>query len=443
MRRWFLAVTAFLLVPFMPAWGQETFKPAVIYLAGADKLTGYVKTFLPRENLKYVVFKRELDSHGQKISIAQIDSMTIGDSKYITAEVKIDPTVDNIHLLSYQGEIQYKTAKVLLRVLFQGEKSLYFYSYRKRDLFYIKEGDSIVLLEAPFYMVADSSGLPPSKGYHVKHIGPYMYMMQSDRFRYQLAGYFSDCPFVMDKINKTDYSLHSLYGLFKTYYSKCKQSEVSYYKTRLYSQKFRSGIQAGMWLEYMNFTSNTFGLEYLTKLNYTFSPTMYCGVFGMIDLGGFLNDWSVNFSLNYFETRATGEGSWSYPLIDYYGTSSMFISGINTNFDVRHRLMDKNNLSLGYSIGMDFNIPINYYDSVHVVKNVLGSTTEYDIDSFVSAYDGQKLLNINSGFKAGLFLNYKRYGLDLTYNYLLGYLPLSYIRQIDMRVVLTFRVTLN
>ncbi len=421
------------------------FEPGKVYLKNGEVLSGYIKTFKASNGVKHISFKPGLNADARKIPIDEIDSVKVGNMMFVSGVILVDSTGINTDFLPVENSITFSVDTGLLQALFTGRKSLYYYSFRDKDLFYIREADSLILLQSPGFKFYDSvvTGenitMPRKDAYNIRHIGAYTYAAQKTTFRYQLAKYFNDCPAFMQEINSTVYELFSLYNLFKHYYTKCNVSPKYVYK--LFSPRFGYGFRFGYAGQYSNFITELPALVYYSKVNYQVANSYYAGVFFNYAPGGIFRDFSFDFITSYYLIRSLGYGQWSHEYYDYEAYAEMLVKFIDLQLNARYEL-GKKDLKYGLFAGISVDIPFKAYDSLTVYKVFDTIRREYRTDVFIDEMTGSSVLRENFGFNTGAFIRKGFVSFELTASLFYGFVAVQYVREWDYRLIATLRLDL-
>ena len=114
------------------------------YIAEDDKqLNGLIKNQDWRFNPSYIEFKPSGESETSQVDIEEIREFVIYDaSKYIKSNVRIDRSSPLIKRLSDTRQAEFTNEQLLLKVLIEGDASLYEYRDKNITRFFYKKGKS-------------------------------------------------------------------------------------------------------------------------------------------------------------------------------------------------------------------------------------------------------------------------------------------------------------
>lgn len=160
------------------------------------------------------IIKLNENDNAKTIKLYSIKEITIYNaSKYIKALVNIDISSNNLQKLDHEKKPIFNEKLLLLKVLVEGEASLYYYKQDNRKRFFYKNNnDSIEQLVFKSYLSEDKT----SRKYN-------------NQFRQQLWTSLRCENISIDEIEKIDYQTSDLVNLFIKY-NKCKNSEIVNYE---------------------------------------------------------------------------------------------------------------------------------------------------------------------------------------------------------------------
>jgi len=216
------AFTLFAVLFSVSAFCQSNFIPATVSLLDGKNLVGYIEykdwDITPRS----ISFKENIDDKPIKLFVTEVREFRLDNQIYERAIVQVEYSSLNLNTLDDSVRFKLRTDTVFLQTIFNGAKGL---SYLKmqdgKELFYIKvDSTYTLLLYKKYRLEVDQNSV----------IGI------NSRYKGQLAYYLSDCKTITANIDKTKYTQHSLYALFKEYYD-CSSAEIMFQqqqrKTRL------------------------------------------------------------------------------------------------------------------------------------------------------------------------------------------------------------------
>lgn len=195
-------------------YSQITFEKGYYIDNNGKKTECLIKNVDWENNPTKIKIKLSENEDTETVKIDFIKEITIyNNSKYITALVNIDKSTDNLQNLDQDKNPTFSKEFLLLKVLIEGEASLYFY---KQDnisrFFYKKNNNSIEQLVFKSYLTEDNS----SRKYN-------------NLFRQQLWNSLKCKDISIGRIEKINYSKTDLVKLFVKY-NKCKSSDMINYE---------------------------------------------------------------------------------------------------------------------------------------------------------------------------------------------------------------------
>lgn len=301
-----------ILVLFLQfSFGQENYIPGYVINKNGDTLQGTIDY----RNWKYppekISFKNQINS--TQIIFTPTDIMEFGvqDDKFISGIVETEISSSKINKLKAESLLNIKTDTTFLQVLFEGNKSLYFYKNDyNQDNFYIKRNTIFELLIHKEY-------LKEEKGKTV--------IAQNKRYLGQLNNYLEDCKNVKSILTNLSYNQNSLVKLFKRYYN-CSISEPSFKATEA-NVLAEVGALAGISVSSLNFTGDD-AFIYLTKGDYSSSTKATGGLFIDLVFPRNMRKWSLNNELLFtkYEFKTNSED------IEHQDQYSLFTTEIGFSY---------------------------------------------------------------------------------------------------------------
>lgn len=245
----------FRLILFLPVLfffnlsdAQDLFQPGIVYGTKGDTLKGMINYYGWTNPKPKISFIEEGKDTAVVLTPNRISGFETGGNKYRSAAVKTEMTLNNIELLVSNPNLRLANDTVFLRLIVQGEKSLWFFRNKvHNDQFYIDENGSQTLLIYKKYL--------KESAYNTNTVG------ENKGYLNQLKHYFSDCESLDNQLQNTKYSESSLVELYNQYY-KCTGAEKVYTSKR---EKivYEKGALAGLSLTELkeNYLQN-FGLAF-------------------------------------------------------------------------------------------------------------------------------------------------------------------------------------
>lgn len=210
-------------------------------------------------NPSQFTYKLHIDEEPQKGDLATVQEFgRIGDFKYIRKKVKVDQSSEIISKLSTKRNAEFEEATVFLKVLIEGNASLYtLENMNRRFYFYATDNRPIEQLVHKQYKTRDDK------------IGTNNY------FRQQLGNAFNCSNPSKKEIDRTKYKQGSMLRLFRKY-NTCKDADVTDYIVNVHRDVFNLNIRPRLRLsslsinnsivnerdtDFGNFTAFSLGLE--------------------------------------------------------------------------------------------------------------------------------------------------------------------------------------
>ncbi|WP_034230261.1 hypothetical protein [Aquimarina pacifica] len=244
-------ICVLLLVPY--AFGQITFDESYFIDQSGDKVNCLIKNIDWKNNPKEFTYK--LSVNGEE-TIAGLDAVKefeiVGDSKYIKTTVDIDRSSDKITKVSTLREPKFKKEQLFLKVLVQGQASLY--SYADGDLIrYFYKTDTTPIKQLIFKRYKIDNDLIGS----------------NNRYKQQLFNALSCKNITESEIKNLAYKKNSLIKIFVKY-NVCQNTEMINFdrkqKRDLFNLSLRPGVNSSSFTaQYIN---SDFGVDFDTEISF-------------------------------------------------------------------------------------------------------------------------------------------------------------------------------
>lgn len=231
---------------------QDLFQPGIVYGTKGDTLKGMINYYGWTNPKPKISFIEEGKDTAVVLTPNRISGFETGGNKYRSTAVKTEMTLNNIELLVSNPNLRLANDTVFLRLIVQGEKSLWFFRNKvHNDQFYIDENGSLTLLIYKKYLkegAHNSSTVGENKGY-----------------LNQLRHYLSDSEDLDSKLQTTKYSENSLVELYDKYYKSTGTKRV--FTAKREKIAYEKGVVAGASLTQLNENYlQTFGLSFKPSL---------------------------------------------------------------------------------------------------------------------------------------------------------------------------------
>ncbi|QDO92974.1 PorT family protein [Formosa sediminum] len=372
---------------------QENFLSGYVVSTTGDTISGYIDIKDWKTNPKEITFKKELNQNPIIYDTSSIKYFNAQDNAYISAIVDIEISSRDIQNLKNDANLKLEKRDVFLKVLINGNKSLYYYKdEHNKTNFYIKENDKFILLT------------------HKTYLKETINIVENNQYKGQLIFYLNDCKNIQSQINNATYTQESLTSVFEKYY-KCIGSEIDFKSTKE-KTALEFGIVAGITNTNLKFNNEKHSI-YLNG-DYASSTNLAAGLFLDIVFPKNNNKWSIHNELLYtsYSTKNT--------YIDYDTTDTYS----SYNSEIGHTFIELNNLLrytqplgklsvfLNGGISSGFVISDENYLKAerHNYSNVIITEAEATPNSSTFEF----------GFSLGTGITYQNIGLDIRYKFSKG-----------------------
>ena len=198
-------------------------------------------------------------------------------SKYIRSTVDIDRSIDNVNsmvLISKQKNPEYQEEELFLKVLLEGNASLYLFAVsNSQKFFYSNDGSKIEQLIYKKYLDLETNRVSTNNGY-----------------RQQLWNDLKCPTFKISKVENLDYNKKELVRFFEAYNNCHNQESVSFEekeKRDLFNLSIRPGLNSSS-LSVVGGLTNTRNFDFDNELGLRF------GIEAEIILPFNKNKWAIN-----------------------------------------------------------------------------------------------------------------------------------------------------
>ena len=252
------------LLTLVPIFAQENFEAAIIYLDENQRINGEIDYRGWDKNPSSIRFRNGQDGSINEYQPSDIFGFEFNGKRYVAASVEIEISPTSLNDLDESSEFNLINKQVFLEVLFSGNKDLYFLrTTEDKEQLYIKIENEISLLKYKRYAKKNVEG--------VKTIA------ENKAYRSLLAFYLQDCPETSKYLESTDYGLKSIRSLFSNYFS-CTATTSPYIQP-IEKMELKFGIQAGISLTTLSFTSSAPQSDFLEGTDFTTSIAPTAGIF--------------------------------------------------------------------------------------------------------------------------------------------------------------------
>ncbi|MBY0066053.1 outer membrane beta-barrel protein [Empedobacter falsenii] len=322
-------------------------------------------------NPKSIEYKNNDTSKIEIATINQIKEFGIDNqSKYVRADVKIDRSSEDLDKVSSNEDPDFKEEKLFLKVLIEGEASLYGYNdYNLKRFFYKNNTGDIEQLVYKKYEVSTNQ------------------FAYNRTFRGQVAQNLKCESISNDRIKKVNYRESELIKLF-TEINKCKGSDLSFMKE---SKK----VDFNLWVRpRLNNSKITIDQSNIRKIEFENQSNITVGLEGEFVFPFNKNKWSVIVepTYNYYKQNVGKVKS----IEDYGDIASIKYSTIEIPIGLRHYFFIDNQskifINAQFMFSLDLDNELNLYRGNQLYKTMeINSRTNF---VFGFGYNYNKKFNV-------------------------------------------------
>ncbi|MCI9845819.1 PorT family protein [Flavobacterium pectinovorum] len=363
-------------------YSQIVFEKGYFINENNQKIDCLIKNSDWKNNPEKIEVKLPQNEISQIVDIHQVKEFSInGKYKFVRALVKIDRSSENINIMSLDKNPVFNVELLFLKVLIEGDASLYYYVNGSLVRFFYKTNttvnDEITQLVYKFYLINGDSSYA-----------------KNNYYKQQIYLDLKCEKITISAIENTDYKKSDLMKLFMQY-NECKNSKNVYQNLEQKKTSFKLNIRPG--INSSDLELNSVNLE---SLDITFG-NQYNFRFGLEAEFIFpfnQNKWSaiVEPTYQYYKSQIMRQssdvsGGEAHAAVDY--------KSIEVPIGIRHYFFLKNGFKIFANVSylLDFN------------KQGAIDITRYDGSSFASLK-----LNTKPNFAFGIGGKYKdRYSLEM------------------------------
>jgi hypothetical protein len=153
-----LVLVSFVSLFPLSVFSQITFEPSYYINNDNERIDGFIKNLDWKNNPSTIEFKSTLESDIQVLTTEDVQLFEInGYLKYLSINIEVDQSSDAASELTTSAVPNYEQKDIFLKVLIEGEASLYSFVVRNSRRYYIKVGDNpIETLEYKRFLVTNS-----------------------------------------------------------------------------------------------------------------------------------------------------------------------------------------------------------------------------------------------------------------------------------------------
>ncbi len=404
----------FFLLSFFVSYSQINYKPSYYVSKDGKKIEGYVLDSNIIGN-DFILFKKAISDIESKINIVDFSELVVDNQeKYISTN--IDYTINRLNesSLTINEDMQPKYASkfLLLRVLVEGEVSLYTTEIQESAFFYVKEINSEKLINLVYYKYRDSDN----------EIDEYNLFK---RQLFKLANCGPDSSFV--RFNSLKYFEKDLIKTINDF-NVCKKGITDDYSIKIKKNKLKYYFLAGVKRKNISFNKSTNFLGQIPE-NTFYSPTI--GFETSILLPTKSNQFEIFFRVEFDRINYNSRTETPYP---------------NSNLTIFYEEIKFKSNFIGFIVGTRYSFNKSIF-----IKGATGLSVPFS-DDFryfsvtVPVWDTYKKLDLNSSLNFNLGLGYlinKKYSLEFSYSSASSYLNFTNFNNKVSSLDLIFRYSLN
>ncbi len=397
----FLTVALFLSMSCV--FSQTNFVVGSVVTIQGDTLKGYINNREWDISPTTIEFRREGNESVQVYTIKDIISFDVNSIKYLVAEVDIETSPYLIGRMDTIAVFSTAKAKVFLKQLVSGPKSLYRYAEKNdHPFFYINNDGQFELLKHKRYFRYQ---LVTTHGYSAKKL-----ILENKAYLAQVVRYLNDCMEVNRYLQYTRYDQKSLLQLFKLYY-KCNNDKKAVILNNSDDYKFEMGPVLYMASPTLSFSGANFAGNYPVRSSFSTSPLLSIGFSGDFFFKNANRKFTLGNELIYNSLKSTGYYTVFVTNDDYdkYTTQvDISIIRLNTIFRLSKSVgqVDVSVLA-GFLANILIDQKSNKTDEIKRPNNAAPTITTKRVELFNSS--------VNTGIISGVGLGFRRYRLDARY----------------------------
>ncbi|MBI3221207.1 MAG: hypothetical protein HYZ44_16985 [Bacteroidetes bacterium] len=396
--RYFISTLFIIVTGITNTYSQSNYITGSVITNQGDTLRGYINNRGWDVSPKSIEFKKERNAREQIFSVDDIVGFEINSVRYVAVEVDIEISPYLIDKMDTIAVFSTTRAKVFLKQLVAGTKSLYKYAEKNdHPFFYISNNGQFELLKHKRYFRYQ---LVTTHGYSAKKV-----ILENKAYLAQVVRYLNDCMEVNRYLQYTRYDQKSLLQLFELYY-KCHNTEKVVILNKSDNYKFEMGPVLYMARPTLSFSGANFAGNYPVRSSFSTSPLLSIGFSGDFVFKNANRKFTLGNELIYNSLKSTGYYSVFVTNDDYdkYTTQvDISIIRLNTIFRLSKSV---GQVDVSVLAGLLANFLIDQ-KSIKRPNNATPTITTKRVDLFSSS--------VNTGIISGVGLGFKRYRLDARY----------------------------
>jgi len=375
-------------------YSQITFENGYFITNAGKKTNCLIKNIDWKNNPTGFEYKMSENAQINNKSIKNVTEFGIsGHSKYKRFTVNIDRSSEKLSDMSFHRRADFKKETIFLKVLIEGDATLYYYEDENLRRFFFSVGDKKA--EQLIFKQYITSGNK---------------ILKNERYKQQLLNNLKCKNISLSDIKKTGYNKKDLINLFIKY-NKCKDSKFTSFGEKLKRDLFNFTVRPGLnssSLTIRNSVLNPGGIDFGNKLGFRF------GIEAEFIMPYNKNKWAIIIepTYQYFisEKKLTNENVKAYyksielPVgIRYYfflnKNSKIFInasyiidftsnSAIKFDSGKTLEIVTNNNIAfgIGYKKNNKYSLELRYQTSRNILRSHLYWHSNYNTLSIVFGY---------------------------------------------------------
>ena len=255
-------VTILCLFSWTRSFSAGDYREGYIVTNSGDTIHGFIDYKDWEMNPQSIIFTLRRGPIGKTFFLEELSAFGVLNKIYRRNIVEIDHSPYKKKKLSISKEEKMITDTVFLKVLVDGEKTLYYLGDENgKKHFFIGPPEGIETLIYRLYLEEKNGNT---------------HVASNSFYREQLIAYFQDCPSILDVIQKVEYNTEDLINLFK-YYSACSESPISY-SLKLTGAKLEWGLDFGVVSTNFDVKGTNIAYQYLVNTEFPPSTNIAVGL---------------------------------------------------------------------------------------------------------------------------------------------------------------------
>lgn len=365
---------------------QTNYKKSTIINLTGDTIKGYIDYKNWNNNPEQIRFKATPSSPYEILQPKDIFSFEVEKEKYLSADVDVSYSPSDINRINNNSpKPETRTKTVFLKVLINGEKSLYsFKSSSFEDNFYIKNNDKFELLIYKKYVEAES-----------------FQILENLKYRKQIYAYLEHPLSLQAAIEKAQYSPSGLQYIFELYYKQKEKNTA--YKSSKDTTKLTFGPTIGGMLRSYNIKDVSY---FAPKTTPTFGVFLNIAIPRNFYKLNFYNDLLLVYTKYKDEKDLYESGFRTATLIDSYNFK---VSSLKLSNSLRYMFHQQEDFGVFIQAGITNSFIVSINNEKTRYTNRYGTITEEKLPAIPN------LRNHEQGYIFGIGAKKAHYALDFRF----------------------------